>query len=232
MAVLRNCCCCFSLRTGVLILTGWSLLGGILSLFGTTITALLSKHSDVNIPSSPGLFTLLDLILVGFGFFGAWKNNVKHVKVFAIYQWIRVAFGALFSAVIMAVAAFGRQPLIDNCNEKNREAPADEQVDCAALINTFAGIIIGVLLINALVSIYFGFAVWSFYQDLRDHPEKYGGEAYVYLAIPVGGEAPAPLLDNESALPAYDEATGSSSVGPQPTGIPGLPDAPNPKGRK
>ncbi|KAJ3053254.1 hypothetical protein HK097_004689 [Rhizophlyctis rosea] len=247
MPVLRSCCGCISLRNGALIISSFLLFSNILSLLGSSITSAFIDNGKHDIPllPAPGLFTFVDTIIIVIGLAGILKNRIKSVKIFAVYNWIRVGFSALLSAAVMLIASIGKDGFIKMCEETNRDLPSDERIDCQSVITVVVIVLIVSFFVNAVVSIYFGFAIWSYYQDLRDHPENYFRDPYVYLAVPVGGEAvpsaPFALGDDESRLPAYDEgyseavpypgasaSTEQSSATGMPTGIPGLPDAPAP----
>ncbi|TPX64633.1 hypothetical protein SpCBS45565_g05734 [Spizellomyces sp. 'palustris'] len=218
MAVLGSCCCCIDLRTGFIIIATILLLSNVISpeafLPESTVPALNSFLSNP--------LCWFDLVMVGLGLYGAIKNRIAYVKAFAIYQWISVAL-SLFVFIISVVDLAANIPRWEElCEQQN--IGNDMDMDCDLLIKvTFAASTILCGLCFA-VSIYFGICIWSYYQDLRDHPAKYGVTTVAFIYLPVrGGEGdeeqirqepsfltPNPITEEE--LPSYADAslTGSS----------------------
>ncbi|KAJ3297257.1 hypothetical protein HK104_000684 [Borealophlyctis nickersoniae] len=207
------------LRTGVLILSGLTLFMDVIKLME------YSARFQIRGPNS--IFNLLDVVIVGLGFYGALKNNIKYVKIFAIYQWINVAFTLLFAAflALLSASAFGRDEVLKLCKDQQGKMPPEQRLDCEKYIGLFALTITAFAALTAGFALYFGFAVWSYYQDLRDSPEKYNPPVVVLLQTAPqphpapNGYAPIPA-DLEADLPPYAQEL----AGPNPTGIPGLPD--------
>ncbi|TPX64640.1 hypothetical protein SpCBS45565_g05733 [Spizellomyces sp. 'palustris'] len=216
MAVLRNCCCCINLRTGFIIIATILLLTDLIS-----PNAFLPESSTLSAALNPPLsnpLRLFDLIMVGLGLYGAIKNRIAYVKVFAIYMWISVAL-SLFVFIVSAVALTANIPQSEEFCRKHNNG---NNMDCDLLVKIAlaAYTIVGGLFFA--VSIYFGLCIWSYYQDLRDHPEKYGATVVAFVYLPVRGDeehirdepsflTPKPVIEEE--LPSYTDAslTGTSS---------------------
>ncbi|KNC96611.1 uncharacterized protein SPPG_08194 [Spizellomyces punctatus DAOM BR117] len=217
MPVLGSCCCSIDLRTGFIIIATILLLNDIVS-----PNALLPKSSNAPVLNSPLINSLrwFDMAMVGLGLYGAIKNRIVYVKAFAIYKWISVAL-SLFVFILTVIALTASAPLLEEfCRQHNYE----NNTDCNLLIKVaFAAYtIVGGLCFA--VSIYFGLCIWSYYQELRDYPEKYGVTPVGFIYLPVnGGEedeersrqdpfllTPNPIIEDE--LPSYSDAslTGSS----------------------
>ncbi|KAI9013274.1 hypothetical protein BC832DRAFT_288158 [Gaertneriomyces semiglobifer] len=148
MPIFNRFLCCLDLRLGVLLASGFMLVNDLI---------LLCPHDEYTGLSTvaPGskLFVMMDMALVGAGFYGALKNKITYVKLFAVYQWFRIAMNLLFVALFCTLLAVERPTLIDK--------------------STIWGTIIFVAIFSSIM-MYFGLCYWSYYQDLRDSPEKYG----------------------------------------------------------
>ncbi|KAJ3190399.1 hypothetical protein HDU85_000695 [Gaertneriomyces sp. JEL0708] len=168
MPIFNRFLCCLDLRLGVLLASGFMLVNDLI---------LLCPHDEYTGMSTvaPGskLFVIMDMALVGAGFYGALKNKITYVKLFAVYQWFRIAMNLLLVAIFCTLVAVERPTLIDKCEEYAEKHP-DNTVDCKKIVTaTIWGAIIGCAIFSSIM-MYFGLCYWSYYQDLRDSPEKYG----------------------------------------------------------
>ncbi|KAG2183635.1 hypothetical protein INT43_006643, partial [Umbelopsis isabellina] len=199
-------------RTATLVLAVLGAMSHLWSAFAMT-GMLDSLENDTDGLAS--IYTGLTLYSYGTGFLclagaiGVAKNNLRKVRLFAIYYWVELVLNFMLSTSF-AYAAFSISQ--DVCDQvSHTDFGNGETLDMEECLDVYldtAAIATVALALNLLLKLHYALAVHSYYIKLKyqlDHPELTATDADV-VPCPYPGYTPVNTMEkdvNAVAPPAY-----------------------------
>ncbi|KAJ3204892.1 hypothetical protein HDU67_009237 [Dinochytrium kinnereticum] len=158
--MVAKCCGCVSLRSGVMTLSILNLVSFAFGL-GQIIynKVAIDKVRDNELVNSILYGSLAYYCIVGtfevIGLYGAIKNKLSLVKLYAIWSWIAVIVYSGTNVLFFRASSM-----------------ADMEI-----------ILYSIIALGFLLQLYFCICIWSYYMELRDFPERYGLESAIKLQV-------------------------------------------------
>ncbi|CAI2166809.1 9873_t:CDS:2 [Funneliformis geosporum] len=132
------------------------------------------------------------------GITGVLKNNIKYVKIYAMFYWWQLMLGFTISIVFSVVAFYFDK---DVCSELIEQPEVDMDMESCMewYIKTAASMVV-MLAISCIIDLHFCMAVWAYYQRLKVE-RQYGDirdSSYIvyYTPIPAYTVVPPPAYDS------------------------------------
>ncbi|KAK9722511.1 hypothetical protein K7432_002615 [Basidiobolus ranarum] len=158
VGMINTCCFCIRLRTAALLLATLGALGNLLA---TLIYGLQPGNSVKYIQSG---ISFLCFLACCAGIYGIRKENIRMIKMFAVYYWINFALSIIF-VVIFSLTVFQLEDFVCQELSSNPELEMDMDTCYQYYFKIALGTVIATC-ISLVFNLYCSIAVWSYYRQI------------------------------------------------------------------